>query len=206
MTEQEKIRLAELEVAQARAGQSKAELERDVIANAAVSGIRATNNSVVEASMRANQAESQARSMATAASLARGEAASERASASNATFTAAISVILVIGLLAAIGGYYLWYVPSQPVVVVSPQKPDITINTPASSQATQPPPNININNRVINPVQATPKSKPEPKSKPDPTDTPVKPDPANTPADPTPTDTPAKPDPTETPKGDSNGQ
>src|SRR5436305_6043594 len=64
MTDEEKRRLAELETAQARAGKSAAELQRDVVAGIAVNESvhrAAAETAASEAKMRAAQAESRER-------------------------------------------------------------------------------------------------------------------------------------------------
>src|SRR5688572_13280152 len=110
MTEQDKRRLAEMEAAQARAGQSNAEFERDVVATVAVN--EAVHRAVAEdattdAKLRANQAESRERSMATSASLSRQDASNERAAASNAIFSATLIGVVAVCLVLVIG-YFAW--------------------------------------------------------------------------------------------------
>jgi hypothetical protein len=229
MTENEQRRMAALEVAQARAGQSKAELERDVIAAAALNQAnhRAVDDAASAANMRAHQAESQARSMATSASVARADAASERSSASSARFTATVALVLFLGgATVAIALYMFWWQPNQTVVLASPQKAaSVTINTPERGRTRERAPHITINNRIVNPPPAASAGKPDtnsadpaasdatasasssdPAVKPDPADTPSKVDPLDTSGKPGTTDTPSKPAATDPPRGDAGSQ
>ncbi len=206
MTQQDKNRLAQLELAQARTEQSKAEFERDRVVNAAVNGAvrEANSDAVMEANMRARQSEAQAGYMATSAAVARGEASSERTDASNANFTTVMVIIFAVGIVLAFGIYFFWYVPNQSVVVIKPQQPNnVTINTPSNTPPAQPPANITIDNRANNPAPATSSHKPDTTENPKPMETPDNPEPENPPK---PGDPNTKPDPTGTPKGDSDGQ
>jgi len=168
MNEQDSRRLADLEAAQARAGQDKAEFQRDVVAGVAVNEALnrvAAEDATSQANMRATVAESRERSMATSAGLARQDARYERTSASNATFSATLIGVFAVAIVAAVIGYFAWWQPNHPVVVAGSNtfiRTDKTTETTVPAPTSQPPtvivtpPTVNVN---------VPESKPEAESK-----------------------------------------
>src|SRR5687768_13571234 len=160
MNEQEKRRLAEMETAQARAGQSAAEFERDVVAGVAVNEAvhrAAAEDATTDAKMRANQAESRERSMATSASLSRQDASNERAAASNATFSATLIGVVAIAIVLVVG-YFAWWAPGQRTDAST----NTFIRTDKTTQTTAPPPNVFVEQPNVNVKVVVPESNPQP--------------------------------------------
>jgi len=167
MNEQDSRRLADLEAAQARAGQDEAEFQRDVVAGVAVNEAlhrAAAEDATSQANMRATVAESRERSMATSAGLARQDARYERTAASNATFSATLIGVFAVAIVLAVIGYFAWWQPNHPAVAASNTfiRTDKTTEKTVTAPTSQPPtvivtpPTVNVN---------VPESKPDAESK-----------------------------------------
>src|SRR5688572_16633277 len=167
--------MAEMETAQARAGQSAAEFERDVVATVAIN--EAVHRAVAEdattdAKMRANQAESRERSMATSASLSRQDASNERAAASNAIFSATLIGVVAVCLVLVIG-YFAGWAPGQRTNAST----STFIRTHKTTETTATPPNVIVEQPNVNVKVVVPESNPQPEEKASPTETPPVSDP-----------------------------
>jgi hypothetical protein len=163
MNEQDKIRLADLETAQARVGQDKAEFQRDVVATVAVheAAKRAdAQDAAAEANIRATVAESRERTMATSAGLARQDARFERAAASNSASTATMIGVIAVALVLAVVGYFAWWQPNHSAnastntfvrtekvtekpgapstVIVNPPDVNVKVNVPSANPPAEP--------------------------------------------------------------------
>ena len=186
MTDQERARLAELETAQARAGQSKAEFERNVVVGNTVNGVvHRADNAVSEANIRASRAESQA-----------SQASSE------GTFSATLSIILLAVVVFGIGGYFMWWQPnhttSAATNTIIQRTEKTTEKTTVPTVIQSPSPNVNV--KVVAPPPAPPvEEKVEEKKE----TLPVKPESTETPVEKTPPDEGGSTDKTE---GNTSGK
>jgi len=171
MTDQDRIRLAELEAANARAGRDHAELQRDAVADVAVN--EAVNRAVAEnvasdARARATQAESRERTMATSAGLARQDASYERAAASNATFSATLIGIVAVALVLAVVGYFAWWQPNHAVSAST----NTFIRTDKTTEKSAPASTVIVKQPDVNVKVVVPASTPPTEDKPAAADTP----------------------------------
>src|SRR5580658_328572 len=99
MSSIDRERIAELEAERARLGQARAEVERDITAGVAINeaaGRTAAENAAANERIRADMAESGARSASASAIAAHADAREERAAAGNASFVAAIAVLVAL--------------------------------------------------------------------------------------------------------------